>query len=432
MGSASNRRIKIMVCVVGALVLCGSCGEVLASLGTPDNAALLYYQASLARSGLALPWGLEKVLNGADPDEEMRKLLSEQKYRLVIDLTMAGTRIPKCDWGLWVSGFWSPDGVLGSQHPESLGRILVAQATILASDGQYPEAIEILAAARRLSGHLGDDTYIMWALSHVVNNLTFGAAQYLLGKMPADADLLRRLESELADDKGPQWQPRETLTKWYDMQVTSLQAGMDLYPDWREAFRIDLRTYRIPEGNKSEKLIESASAPEQVFDRVGRAHKRFFDSVMTVLESDDSYHAKHEQIVQIAEELAADVAAGDPVILVSGAIGFVEPYYRLHVNALALARAVQAAIPIYRVKATTGELPPTLPAGLPKDPYSGQDFEYRVTDEGFSLTCRAPAIDWGQENNPRRFVFKVAPGGSLKPTRLGDGPPPGGDLAGTW
>jgi len=55
------------------------------------------------------------------------------------------------------------------------------------------------------------------------------------------------------------------------------------------------------------------------------------------------------------------------------------------------------------LSATTDRLPLTLPAGLPKDPCSSQDFHYHVTDEGFSLTCRAPAIDWGQENNPGRF-----------------------------
>ena len=84
-----------------------------------------------------------------------------------------------------------------------------------------------------------------------------------------------------------------------------------------------------------------------------------------------------------------------------------EPYYRLHVNGLAPAHAVQAAIRVCRVKAKTGWLPRKLPAGLPKDPYSGEDFEYRVTDEGFSLTCRVLAIRWSDDNKPRQFDFCV-------------------------
>ncbi len=404
MKTGSNRRIKIIAWLVGALVLYGSCGEVLASPRTPDNAALLYYQACLVRSGLPLPWGLARVQDTSHLAEET-KLLSGNEYRLVIDLTMAGTRIQECDWGLWVSGRWTPDGAMG-HGPESLGRVLAAQAAILATNGQYSEAMEIIAALRRLSRHIGDDTYVMWVSSLTVDNQTFAVAQYLLGRMPPDTDRLKSLESELAED--PQWRPSETLMKWYDMQVASLQASMALHSDWRQALRTELEAYRMREGDTAEKLIESATAPEQVFDHVRQVYKRFFDSVMAILESDESYHAKHKQIAQLKEELVADMEAGDTIILVAGAIGFVEPYYRLHINELALAHAVQAAVPIYRIKATTGRLPASLPAGLPKDPYSGQDFDYRVTDEGFSLTCRAPAIDWGQENNPRRFVFRVA------------------------
>jgi hypothetical protein len=62
---------------------------------------------------------------------------------------------------------------------------------------------------------------------------------------------------------------------------------------------------------------------------------------------------------------------------------------------------------VYRIKATTGQLPENLPDGLPKDPYSGKDFEYQVTDEGFILRCRAEAIG-GYGPKIRQFEFRVA------------------------
>jgi hypothetical protein len=37
-------------------------------------------------------------------------------------------------------------------------------------------------------------------------------------------------------------------------------------------------------------------------------------------------------------------------------------------------------------------LPETLPDYLPKDPFSGQDFEYEITEKGFVLRCRAKDI----------------------------------------
>ena len=111
MRTSSNRGNTVLMWVAGSVILHGLSGGISAASGSPDNAALLYYQACMNRCGLTLPWGVGKVLDGGDPGQEMRELLSGEKYRLVIDLTMAATRIPECDWGLWVSGHWSPGGI---------------------------------------------------------------------------------------------------------------------------------------------------------------------------------------------------------------------------------------------------------------------------------------------------------------------------------
>ncbi len=392
--------------ITWTLTLCCFASQTSGHSGTPENAALLYYQACIARSGLPLPRGLDPVLKGADPDDEMKKLLSEESYRLVIELTIAATRIRDCDWGLWVSGHWSPGGVL-DHCPESLGRILSAHATVLAANGQYSEAVAVVAAMRRLSRHIGDATYLMWVSSVTVDNLAFGVAQYVLRTMPLDIDLLSRIESGLSHDKGPQWHARETLTRWYEMELASLRSLIRQRADWREALIAELETYSMGKDGTAKRLIRSATEPEQIIDHVEGVYKQFLDSAIVTIESDQSYQAKQEQIAGLRERVIADIQAGDVIALVAGAIGPIEAYYRLHINRLALARAVQAAISVYRIKATTGQLPMSLPTGLPEDPYSGQDFQYHVTDEGFSLSCRAPAAEWGIDNEPRSFDFKI-------------------------
>ena len=50
--------------------------------------------------------------------------------------------------------------------------------------------------------------------------------------------------------------------------------------------------------------------------------------------------------------------------------------------------AIRTAVEIYMIKAKTGKLPEALPAGLPGDLFSGKDFEYQITDEGFILRCQ--------------------------------------------
>ena len=66
--------------------------------------------------------------------------------------------------------------------------------------------------------------------------------------------------------------------------------------------------------------------------------------------------------------------------------------------------ALDAALAVYLIEAQAGQLPETLPDGLPGDPFSGEDFEYQVTDEGFSLRCRVST----PERPISHFDFKIA------------------------
>ena len=54
----------------------------------------------------------------------------------------------------------------------------------------------------------------------------------------------------------------------------------------------------------------------------------------------------------------------------------------------ASANATRAGVALCLERARTGLLPEVLPAGLPKDPFSGQDFQYERTRNGFVLRCR--------------------------------------------
>jgi hypothetical protein len=67
--------------------------------------------------------------------------------------------------------------------------------------------------------------------------------------------------------------------------------------------------------------------------------------------------------------------------------------------------AIKAAIEIYIVKAKSGRLPEELPANLPKDSFSGEDFEYEKTADGFDLRCGAKDLD---KNEVYQYEFKVA------------------------
>jgi len=60
--------------------------------------------------------------------------------------------------------------------------------------------------------------------------------------------------------------------------------------------------------------------------------------------------------------------------------------YEFRLRSAARLNAIKAGIEIYLFKAKTGHLPQELPQGLPKDPYTGQDLRYEITEGGFSLS----------------------------------------------
>ncbi len=62
--------------------------------------------------------------------------------------------------------------------------------------------------------------------------------------------------------------------------------------------------------------------------------------------------------------------------------------YTLQTRGQAQANATRAGVEICLHRIEKGTLPETLPVGLPTDPFSGKDFEYERTAEGFTLRCR--------------------------------------------
>ena len=68
--------------------------------------------------------------------------------------------------------------------------------------------------------------------------------------------------------------------------------------------------------------------------------------------------------------------------------------------------SIKAAVEICLVAAKTGRLPEKLPDYLPRDPFTGRDFLYEITDEGFTLRCQS-GDRLGTTLPHEGFIFKV-------------------------
>jgi len=118
------------------------------------------------------------------------------------------------------------------------------------------------------------------------------------------------------------------------------------------------------------------------------------------------YPQKYSELQELAEELTYKTYyGGDPIRIISFyMLTNVVEQHDIYVRSVAYFNAIRAAIEIFLIKAETGQLPDALQDDLPKDPFSGQDFEYEVTEEGFSLRCWEKEIS---ENRVWQYEFKV-------------------------
>jgi len=81
----------------------------------------------------------------------------------------------------------------------------------------------------------------------------------------------------------------------------------------------------------------------------------------------------------------------------------IDGLFKSRVKHTAQINSIKAAIKIYLIMVKTGQLPEELPDYLAKDPYTGRDFLYEITDDSFVLGCQSDIFEKGKE----RFTFHI-------------------------
>ena len=97
--------------------------------------------------------------------------------------------------------------------------------------------------------------------------------------------------------------------------------------------------------------------------------------------------------------------ANDPASAIAGSITpALASVLSVKTSVEASANATKAAVDICLQRAQTGRLPEALPADMPKDPFSGQGFQYERTRAGFILRCQGKDL---AKDKLYEFEFKL-------------------------
>lgn len=374
-------------------VLLVSAGQVFAY--PPDNAAVLYYKSFV-------------LLN--EPNDTVKKMLSDlqkgniglneqirqyvESNRNVIREVVAAAEIKNCDWGLDFSeGF-------GTLLPhlakcKEIANLLAADAKILAENGDYKTAIDRCITIHNLGVHVGDDTIISCLVSRAVSKMANGVIVGMLPEISSNYETLERLKTKLED----------VFSRWPSMKVAigteaKCWKGSVNGKDMLEF--IHSSGLSKDEADKTDLFIKEHSTKEFYAKSAD-----YYIGVLGKLQSayDLPFADANQAIDNIYKEVENDAKSRPEAVIARLQLPTIIPILTKDTRDRTYFNAVLAAVDIYIMKVKTGKLPDELPAGLPKDLFSGKDFLYEKTDAGFTLTGQGK--DLGKDIN-QKYEFKVA------------------------
>ena len=349
----------------------------------PGNAALLYYQAFLLRPepNEAISNKIHEVAFGAEPDRQVRIYLGSCLD--VIEVVEIASRMQQCTWGVWVKPVLPPSRGALRREIYSIYDILLMDARTLAADGHYRVALERCLTALRIARHIREDPEL-YIFSLLFERYALRMVRYVLGVIPPDADILTWFRGQLGVVLGapPSYAKRlQELVKAYLEDIRT-------YPTRRS-----MLTNLLVGLAEDEQAKESTRnlTDEQLLLRISRGLQSFLDSIFLILDSEIAYEQKLAYMQRIISKLT-EADDTDPVIkgilIIINMKEMINRQYPAYVEHQAYINGVKAAVEVYLIVAKTGQLPEKLPDGLPKDPSTGRDFIYEITDEGFALRCQ--------------------------------------------
>lgn len=389
----SDRRILIKtICI--SLILLASASSVAAY--PPDNAAVLYYRAFLVMK---------------EPSEDLKEMMSDlrggkiksndeikqclEQNRSAIELLETAVEIQNCDWGRDDSkGF---DMLL----PE-LGKIrlmaflLTAEAQTLSENGRHKAALNKCLTIHKMAGHVGDDLLISYLVGTALNTLANKRIEEFLSAMPADLETLTWLKSQIVG---------------ISTNVTSIKTAMNRE---KEIALHEIRKEKIDAileamGDDILKDGTAADAVEKVRkgdDKFFKDSRDYYANVTTdaIAALDLPYPQSHKRLKELNDRIQKEAKENPAAIVTAILTPAAARVCTLGTRNMTFFNALKAAIDIYIIKAKTGRLPESLPAGSPKDLFSGKDFEYEKTKDGFVLRCRAKEPG---EDEVNQYEFKL-------------------------
>lgn len=339
-------------------------------------------------------------MRGAQPDEQIREYLNRVETRETLRIAEAATKIPDCSWGIVLRSRNESSLNTIVFHARQLALLIEVDARTLAADGDYRAALARCLSIRRLAQHHADEGIVGYLAAMPLHGRSFRCIQDVLNSVSLEPEVLRWLQAQLSAVQGAPPSPGRAMEITMDDNLEFYHTYPEALARWREDI-----SARI--GDESVRQEFTNLTDEEFLARERELGSSFLSAVNRIIGSEIPYRQKYVELQELKVEWP-DQAGNDPNAVLSedvrDKVDDVLKYHDIYVSWLANFNALRAAIEIYLMKAETGLLPEMLPPHLPEDPFSGQNFEYEKTEEGFVLRCQEKEIG---EDKLWHYDFRV-------------------------
>jgi hypothetical protein len=365
----------------------------------PDNAALLYYQGFLSLPQLSQEERshIGDVARGKiPPDDKVRGYIAQSNG--AIHLAEAAAKVPDCQWGVQFSEGY--DALMPQMaQMRYMTFVLVADARVRAADGDYRGALERCLMTETFAYHIGNDTFISYLITISVRAMAYKCMQDIIGQAASNAGLLQWLKKELTTS------PLSTFSPVPLRIISPAQPLMferEIFTDLIRKENVEKLARIMSESNKDKAARIVKKADARILQKSRQLYTERINAMLNIFSKSMPYEQAYSQLTK----LSGDFDSNDPAAEIAQAfMPAINKVFSQKTWIETQFNAIIAGNEILLERAGTGKLPDSLPTGLPKDAFSGEDFRYEKTKDGFILHCRDKDLG---KNEPYQFEFKVS------------------------
>lgn len=380
---------KLILCIAAFLLITASAFAEY----PPDNAAVLYYKAFMLYKPDDTMGDMlsEYAIGKTALNETITEFLTKRKTQRIIGAVTDASQIQNCDWGLNLDeGFEMEMPFLGSLR--KLTYLIIADAKLLAEQGNYKAAFAQCLVAKKIAAHAGDDTLISFLVSVAINALANGAIQDILNS-DIDISTLNWLRNQLTSIQATQPQAKDALVNDFSIALK-----------WKEQAIKDVPVASIADDKNTQiKLSEILNNDELLAKNLEyfRQHANRIIQAFSL-----PYPQGYEQLKVIGNFPTEDVKNNPDAFFASLFAPAVSKVYILNLRIKVNENALNCAVDIFIENAKYKKLPDSLPADSPGNPFSGKPFIYEKTNEGFILKCNENSVPEEEKEHMDKYEFE--------------------------